>query len=196
MTATDADAAWVTINTPLDSASLAEFCGDVERLFRINPYLEFKDWRAIDGTRFAVSGRNLSNQSNFDVGLALHRASEREFTVSYDHGIKRRTRFAITPGAGGSQLTITDEYEPGPDTDPDTTEVDRSLHAWGVALAEYLRHQARWGRHAWWRWYMRRVWIPMRPAARRITYILLVLTVFEIALFALGAAIYWIEYRS
>ena len=35
----------------------------------------------------------------------------------------------------------------------------------------------------------------MKPTARRITYILLWITVVEIALIALGVAIYFVEYR-
>jgi hypothetical protein len=40
---------------------------------------------------------------------------------------------------------------------------------------------------------MRRVWVPMKPAARRITFILLLAALAEIALFALVMAIYWAE---
>jgi hypothetical protein len=36
------DAAWATINTPLEVNELKLFCQDIERLFRINPMLHFK----------------------------------------------------------------------------------------------------------------------------------------------------------
>jgi hypothetical protein len=43
---------------------------------------------------------------------------------------------------------------------------------------------------------MRRVWLPMKPAGRRITYILLAVTAAEIVLIALVMGIYWLESRG
>jgi len=187
-----ADAAWVVIETPLVPGDLAAFCSDRERLYRINPYLEFGLWHEAAPGAFAVAFRNLSNQREFELQLALERNSASDFTVRYDRGIKLGTRFEIEFSATGSRLRITDEYH-GAATD--TGEVDKSLHAWGVALREYLLRERRWGWCAPWRWYMRRVWVPMKPSARRITFIILMVTLAEIALIALVLAIYWIEYR-
>jgi len=187
-----ADAAWVVIDTPLAPKELAAFCSDLERLYRINPYLEFGLWREAAPGAFAVTFRNLSNQREFELQFALERISASDFTVRYDSGIKRGTRFEIESAATGSRLRITDEYH-GAATD--TGEVDKSLHAWGVALREYLLRERRWGWCAPWRWYMRRVWVPMKPSARRITFIILMVTLAEIALIALVLAIYWIEHH-
>ena len=187
-----ADAAWVVIDTPLAPKDLAAFCSDLERLYRINPYLEFGLWRGTARGAFAVAFRNLSNQREFELLLALERNSASDFTVRYDRGIKLGTRFEIEFSATGSRLRITDEYH---GTATDTGEVDKSLHAWGVALREYLLRERRWGWCAPWRWYMRRVWVPMKPSARRITFIILMVTLAEIALIALVLAIYWIEHR-
>ena len=192
-----ADAAWVVIDTPLDPERLVNFCRDLERLYRINPYLEFRHWYNRDESRFDAAFRNLSNAREFELQLTLDRRSELEFVVYYDRGTKRHTRFQIEPGPVGSRLKITDDYgAAAPGMAVDTGEVDRSLHAWGVALHEYLRREARWGRFAAWRWYMRRVWVPMKPAARRITFIILMVTLAEIALIALVIAIYWAEHRN
>ena len=188
-----ADSAWVTIDVPLAPAALAGFCRDVERLYRVNPYLEFRSWRETAPGAFAVSVRNLSNQRDLELEMKLERASERDFIVHYNRGVKRNTRFEIDSAAGGSRLRITDDYSGT--TAADATEVDRSLHAWGVALREYLLREQRWGWCAPWRWYMRRVWVPMKPSARRITFIILMVTLAEIALIALVLAIYWIEHR-
>lgn len=188
------DAAWVVIETPLRATQLAEFCADIERLYRINPYLEFRYWRGVGAGKHETAFRNLSSQRDVVLALVVESVADREFTVHYDTGVKRCTRFRIEPHGSGSRLTITDEYD-GSARKADLAEVDKSLHAWGVALQEYLRRHARWGHHGWWRWYMRRVWVPMKPSARRIVYILWVLTVFEVALLALGIGIYWIEYR-
>jgi hypothetical protein len=188
-----ADSAWVTIDVPLAPAALAGFCRDVERLYRVNPYLEFRSWRETAPGAFAASVRNLSNQRDLELEMKLERASERDFIVHYNRGVKRNTRFEIDSAAGGSRLRITDDYSGT--TAADATEVDRSLHAWGVALREYLLREQRWGWCAPWRWYMRRVWVPMKPSARRITFIILMVTLAEIALIALVLAIYWIEHR-
>ena len=193
-TAHRADAAWVTIEVPLEPAALAAFCRDVERLYRINPYLEFRRWRETAPGAFTISMRNLSNQRDLDLQLTLEQASERDFSVRYDRGVKRSTRFEIDAADGGSRLRITDDYSGAPESD--TAEVDRSLHAWGVALREYLLRDRRWGWCAPWRWYMRRVWAPMKPSARRITFIILLVTLAEIVLFALVMAIYWAEHRA
>jgi len=188
-----ADAAWVVIDTPLLPGDLAAFCSDLERLYRINPYLEFGRWRGTVSGAFAVAFRNLSNQHEFELQLALERNSESDFTVRYDRGIKRSTRFEIESDATGSRLRITDEYHGT--AAADTGEVDKSLHAWGVALRDYLLREQRWGWCGPWRWYMRRVWVPMKPSARRITFIILMVTLAEIALISLVLAIYWIEHR-
>jgi hypothetical protein len=189
-----ANAAWVTVEVPLEPAALAAFCRDVERLYRINPYLEFRRWRETGPGAFAVSLRNLSNQRDLELQLTLERSSERDFRVRYDRGVRRSTRFEIDATAEGSRLRITDDYRGA--TEADTAEVDRSLHAWGVALREYLLRDRRWGWCAPWRWYMRRVWVPMKPSARRITFIILLVTLAEIALIALVMAIYWAEHRA
>jgi hypothetical protein len=114
--------------------------------------------------------------------------------VRYDRGAKRSTRFEIDATADGCRLRITDDYSGAAETD--VAEVDRSLHAWGVALREYLLRDRRWGWCTPWRWYMRRVWVPMKPSARRITFIILLVTLAEIVLIALVMAIYWAEHRA
>jgi hypothetical protein len=187
------DVAWVVIETPLLPGDLAAFCRDIERLYRINPYLEFHHWRRTAPGAFAVAFRNLSNQRELDLQLTLEPAAKGDFTVRYERGIKRSTRFVIEAIAAGSRLKITDEYDAAPGAD--IGEVDRSLHAWGVALKEYLLRERRWAWCAPWRWYMQRVWVPMKPSARRITFVILLVTLAEIALIALVMAIYWIEYR-
>ena len=188
------DEAWVAIDAPLSAAELARFCLDLERLYRINPYLEFRAWRSRVETADAadVAYRNLSNNRAYEGGFTLHRSSEFDFSVHYDSGIKRQTRFTIAPRGSGSRLVITDDYS-GAGTGADLSEVDRSLHAWGTALREYLAREARWGHIPPWRWYMRRVWVPMKPSARRIAYILIVITLAEVALAGLVMAIYWAE---
>ncbi|NOY16819.1 MAG: hypothetical protein GXP23_07810 [Gammaproteobacteria bacterium] len=198
------DAAWVSIETPLDVQSLLSFCQDVERLFRINPMLTFKKWQAVDDdeNRFQFSGQNISQDEPFDFDLTLQvRKLPETIEVCYQQGIKSSTIFKVEPLPDGSQrkskLTITDTYAGMSEEDREGQlhTVDRSLSVWGKYLQQYLCSWHRWSRFAPWRWYMKRIWQPMNPSGRRITYMLLWITVFEFALIALGVAIYYIEYR-
>lgn len=194
--AAPADAAWVVIESSMDVPALGHFCRDVERLYRINPYYEFRAWRNAGQDRVDIDLRNLSTKRDFTAQLSIERASDLDFTVHYDCGIKRATRFEIEASPSGSRLRITDDYgDAGTDPHLDTEAVDRSLHAWGVALRDYLGREQRWAGYAFWRWYMRHVWLPMKPAARRITFIILMVALAEIMLIALVMAIYWIEHR-
>jgi hypothetical protein len=192
------DASWVSVDTPLSLPALRAFCNDIERLFRINPYLEFEAWIDRGADAYHARFRNLSNQQTAALDMRIERASADEFTAVYGDGIKACTRFALAATATGSRLTLTDDYSrwPGAERAQRIDEVDKSLSAWGWALHAYLRREARWGRFAAWRWYMRRWWLPMTPRARRITYMLIVLSVAELALILAGALIYWIEFAG
>jgi hypothetical protein len=192
-----ADEAWVTIETPLTMEALREFCRDVERLYRINPCLEIASWRRIGDDTFHVAWRNTSNQQDAALDLRIERESADGFEVAYSQGLKRSTRFALAPAAGGSRLTITDDYSGVPEEERArrVAEVDRSLGAWGGALRTHLRRELRWGRKAVYRWTMRRVWIPMKPSARRITTLLVLVTAAELLIVLFVALIWWIEHR-
>lgn len=197
-TQTERDAAWVIVDTPFDLPALRAFCVDTERLFRINPCLEFETWRRSGADSYQARVRNLSNQQTVALDLTIERHTPDEFAVVYHYGIKACTRFKLERTATGSRARITDDYSRLPDADraQHLDEVDKSLNAWGWALHEYLRHERRWGRYAAWRWYMRRLWLPMTPRSRRITYMLVALTAAELALILLGALIYWIEFAG
>ncbi len=198
------DAAWVSIETPLDVESLESFCQDVERLFRINPMLIFKNWQAGDNdeNRVQFSGQNISQEEPFDFDLTLTvRKLADGIEVNYQQGIKSRTTFKIEPlpddSKWKSKLTITEIYAGMSEQDrkEQLHTVDRSLTVWGKYLQKYLHSWHRFSHFAPWRWYMKRVWQPMNPSGRRITYMLLWITAFEIALIGLGVAIYFLEYH-
>lgn len=192
------DASWVIVDTPLSLPALREFCADIERLFRINPYLEFQRWQRSGADSIHAGFRNLSNQQMVELDLRIERESEDAFALIYRAGIKTRTRFVLEAAGAGSRLTITDDYAGMPPAEREQRlhEVDKSLTAWGWALHEYLRREQRWGRYTLWRWYMRRWWLPMTPGARRITYMLVLVTAAELVLVLLVATIYWIENRG
>ena len=195
--ATAQDASWVTIETPLGLAELRRFCADVECLYRINPYLEIQAWRQPAGDEMRVSWRNLSNQQSATLELRREAESADAFSIVYSEGIKRRTRFGMEPAPGGSRLVVTDIYASLPEGERlrRMAEVDKSLTAWGWALHAHLRRQHRWGSIPLWRWGMQRLWLPMRPSARRITMLIVLVTLAEFAFFLLVALIWWIEHR-
>jgi hypothetical protein len=186
----------VTIETPLGIAALREFCDDVERLYRLNPYLEIMTWQPLAAGRFHVAWRNLSNALAQSLDLVCERESSDAFCVTYSQGIKRRTRFAVERAPTGSRLTVTDDYAllPAEERLRRVAEADKSLDAWGWALRAYLRREHRWGGNALWRWTTRRVWLPMRPSARRITRIVLLVSAAEVVLTLVVVLIYWAEH--
>ena len=192
------DAAWAAVNTPLSVGDLKKFCSDIERLFRINPMLEFKSFKSLGSNRYTMSGRNISQEGAFDFDVSF-KVSELEdgLRIDYDNGIKSSTLMKVEEAPTGSKLTITDNYErlPVEDREKHLDEVDRSLVRWAEYLQRFLIMWSRWHRWGPWRWYMRSVWQPMKPMARRITYILLWISVIEVALIALGVAIWFVEYR-
>lgn len=188
------DAAWVVLETPLQASELETFCRDLERLYRVNPFLEFESWQQGAADRFRAVFHNHSNGLRVELEGQVRRESGRAWCVEFAAGAKQGTRFAVEPCPGGSRLTITDEYRSDDHGTPAlAAEVDRSLHAWGVALKTFLERDRRWGWLPGYRAFMRKVWLPMKPAARRITFLVLVIGVADIALVALGLAVYWIE---
>ena len=105
-------------------------------------------------------------------------------------GLKSATHFRVETAPGGAHLVVTDIYAGGSDEERRARagDVDFSLNAWGRALHDYLRTWARWKWLSPWRWYMRRVWQPMKPSARRVVWMIWVISAFEVlALVALMA---------
>lgn len=192
------DVAWASVNTPLSVSDLTTFTRDIERLYRINPMLEFKYFKNLGQHKYAYAGRNIShdNPFEFEFNFAVEELPD-GLQIDYEQGIKSRTVFKIESAPQGSKLTITEYYErlPVEEREQHLHLVDKSLVVWAEYLQRYLITWSRWSRIAPWRWYMRRIWQPMKPIGRRITYILLWITVVEIALILLGVGIYFVEYR-
>ena len=192
------DAAWAAINTPLDVDSLKQFCRDTERLFRINPLLIFNQWQAQGEHRYLFSGQNISQETPFDFEFELSVDELPDgFNIHYCNGIKNSTRIKIEAIPDGSRLTIIDSYEGLSEEEREAriNEVDKSLVTWARYLQKFLLSWKKWSRFGLWRWYMHRIWQPMNPSGRRVTYMLLWITAFEIALITLGVGIYFLEYR-
>ena len=193
------DVAWATLQTPLTEKQLKDFCQDVERLFRINPYLEFKEWRQLGENQYYASGRNISQEPAFEFDYELSvKSLPQGLQVDYSQGLKTSTRFTVEDAEMGGKLTIVDDYSGSSKAERENRlgEVDKSLVKWANDIQTYIIQWQRWSWLAPWRWYMRRVWQPLKPTARRIVYMLLWITLVEIALIALGVGIYLAEYSS
>lgn len=195
--ATD-DAAWAAINTPLSVEELNLFCQDIERLFRVNPMLEFNAWDKLSDNEYHMAVKNISQEESFEVDTKISvEQNLDEIIFNYSNGIKKKTILKIESSEYGSKLTITDSYDGLSDEERQTHmhEVDKSLINWADYLQRFLITWNKWSKFGLWRWYMKRIWQPMKPAGRRITYMLLWITVIEIALIILGVGIYLSEFR-
>lgn len=194
--ATD-DAAWAAINTPLSVEELNIFCQDVERLFRINPMLEFNAWENLSDNQYRMAVKNISQEEPFeiDVNIKVEQKAD-EIILYYSNGIKKKTTLKIEPSEYGSKLTIMDNYDGLTEEERQSHmhEVDKSLINWADYLQRFLITWNKWSKFGLWRWYMKRIWQPMKPAGRRVTYMLLWITLVEVALITLGVGVYLSEF--
>ena len=190
--------AWAVINTPLVEDELIAFCqADVERLLRINPYLEFHKWVRQKEDKYIFAGRNFSQEEPFDFETSiLVEELTNGLRLRYSNVLKKDTEFLVESSPYGSKLTIQEHYYPLAENNQEEwlKQVDRSLTTWAGDIQKYLVMWNRWQWFAPWRWYMYRVWQRMKPSGRRIAYMFWWITLIEIALVILGAGIYWAEY--
>lgn len=191
------DAAWAAINTPLSVEELNIFCQDIERLFRINPMLEFNNWENLSNNHYRMAVKNISHEEPFEIDVEINvEHQDNEITLHYSNGIKKTTALKIEPSEYGSKLTITDNYDGLSEEKRQSHlhEVDKSLINWVNYLQRFLITWNKWSKFGLWRWYMKRIWQPMKPTARRVTYMILWVTLVEIALITLGVGLYFSEY--
>lgn len=183
------DWASVTIETTLAATALRRFLDDVERLYRINPLLEIAAFERTGGDTYRLQALNLSNGREIATQLRVL-ADDHGIEARYADGLKAATSFRVEPSGTVSRLVVTETYG-GSEEERRARldEVDLSLNVWGRALHDYLGHWARWSWLAPWRWYMARVWQPMRPSSRRIVFMIWVISLFEMVALAVIAAI-------
>ncbi|MEW8023582.1 MAG: hypothetical protein ACH255_07860 [Candidatus Thiodiazotropha sp.] len=189
------DAAWVTIETPLSPIQLRNFIGDLERLFRINSLLEFERWESVASDRIFFEAINLSNGKHVKAELSVEHI-DGGLQINYDRLLKSSTSIQVEPSiTNGSNLTIIDDYSGTEESERRRRldEVDRSLEQWGRDLHGFLRLWRRWSWLPPWRWYMQRVWQPMKPSARRITRWIVWITFAEMAVVLLLIAVLVLE---
>ncbi len=197
------DVAWASINTPCSVNELKLFCQDIERLFRINPMLNFKQWQMLDNQCYHFAGQNISQEEPFDFDLLLNVSPiDNGIRIEYQQGLKACTFFIFehidAQTERSARLTIIDDYSAVSKTirKQQLHTVDKSIAIWAEHLQRYLLSWKRWSHIGPWRWYMQNIWQPMRPSGRRIIYILLWVAMLEVALILLGAVIYYLEYHQ
>ncbi|MEK6551288.1 MAG: hypothetical protein AABZ50_06605 [Pseudomonadota bacterium] len=190
------DIAWVAIPCRQTPETLRRYLSDPEILLRINPYLVFKRWEAAGPDRYRVDFHNETNQLEYQGDIAAEMRPDGVLVLHHRKGLKQRTFFSIEATPKGSQLIVVDDYEGPSEAERESrkNEVDRSIVAWGEALRRYFVRQRRYGWLPGWRWYIRRVWMPMKPSHRRILWLLWLFTLFDTVIVALGFAIWFIEY--
>ncbi|NQU60559.1 MAG: hypothetical protein HQ512_05475 [Rhodospirillales bacterium] len=189
------DAAWVTIETPFDAKGLSGFLDDVERLFRINSLLVFENWQSLGNGEYQFKAKNLSNDKTVETGIKTAREGN-TLTVTYRGGLKTTTTFRLDPKPDGTvDLIVTDNYSGTSKQEREARmdEVDKSLTQWGRDLRLYLLAWKKWSWFPGWKWYRRRVWQQMQPMARRICFMLLVVTALEFFAFLMVFTIFWLE---
>ena len=176
------NAAWVRIATKLDVKTLYTFCLRVEWLYRLNPYLRFEAWHQQDNNNFCATWENHSSDVARQIETCLRTEThENEICIKYQTGIKIETYFIIEPNVNASNvadLVIVDRY--GSSESEKADEVDKSIHAWGLSLNRFFKHYVYIERIPYALMLIDRFWIRLSPMARRITYILLVITVVEV----------------
>jgi hypothetical protein len=187
--------AWVRIATPLSADRLLAFSRDAERLLRMNPLLELGEWQELGPSRVRAVVRNLSNGQSGALDFEIEETPG-GLRIRYLDGIKRLTDLRVEPRGAAADLVITDEYAElsAAEYAERQDEVDRSLVPWGHALFRYLRAWRRWSWLPPWRWYMRRVWQPMKPSSRRIVRMLWLVTLLELLAFLFVLAIWVLEH--
>lgn len=195
------DQAWVRVRTEFTPAELLAFVQeDPERLLRINSMYEFLSWQKAGRDTFVLHLRNHVNGLTLETSLGVERMSD-GLILRYGGGLKSATVFRVEPGANGmgADLIVTDDYSHVPEAErvARMAEVDSSLNWWGQDLYRYLNYSRRWGWFPGWKWYMERVWKPMKPTARRVVYILYIVTVVEIVAIIAAVILFgfgWDEY--
>lgn len=189
------DAAWVTIETPFDREELSLFLQDVERLYRINPMLIFDQWQKTGELQYHLKAKNQSNNQLIDTTLNVEPGTD-GIIVHYQQDLRSSTSFRIEEqDDGGVKLIVTDDYSGVSlnDREARIDEVDKSLVNWGSHLHRYMHLWKRWSWVPGWQFYMRKVWQPMKPMARRIAQMLIIITLAEFVLFLLVFTIFSLE---
>lgn len=199
MSAPAEDAAWATAEIPLPAAAVHECVADVERLLRLNPYLQIEKFEPLpdDGQgapRYRLAALNEMNGVRAERVLTMEAIEPGQgYTLRYDAGLKRSTRVHVREAAGGAALEIREDYAAPAGGLAELREVDRSLAPWAAAIRRYLVARDRWGRVPGYRAWSGGFWLRMTPRERRIARLLVWIAALEFVVFLFVFAIFWNE---
>lgn len=185
------NAAWVDIDLPQPAQEIAEYVRDVERLLRLNPYLEIRRFATVTGG-FELDAVNEMNGLAVSQRLTFRETGPWAFALDYSSGLKQATEVEVEPQGAGARLRIRETYRP-PADDAELAQVDRSLTPWGESVRRHFLGLARWGRIPLYRWWRERAWLAMKPRERRIVRLLAWITALEFAFFLLVLAVFVAE---
>ncbi|MHA1598446.1 MAG: hypothetical protein ACTSV1_06955 [Alphaproteobacteria bacterium] len=190
------DSAWVSIETPFDAEWLAHFISDPGRVVRINSLMLFDEFEQIGPAEYRMKAQNLSNDKLVETTFKAE-AEGSDLIIRYSDGLKSATRFHIEDKPGGvANLIITDEYGGGTskqEREARIDEVDKSLIKWGQDVHKYVHQLDKWGWLPGFKWYMGGFWLRMKPLARRIAYLLIMITIAEFVMFLMVFTVFWLE---
>ncbi|MDP3482381.1 MAG: hypothetical protein Q8S05_03615 [Sulfuricella sp.] len=202
--ASDEDAAWVSVDLPLPPGELFASLQNLERLFRLNPYLEIKSWQEENPGQLylgkqvrleSVNEMNGLRQSATLIVTGLQPGAS--FTLGYAGGLKQATVVSVQELApSSSRLVVKDCYPAQIDAaerEARASEVDKSLVPWGASIRHYFLRRARWGWLPFYGWFQDRFWLKMPPRQRRIARLIIWTTALEFVVFLFVFVIYWLE---
>jgi hypothetical protein len=193
-TAADDNTAWVSVEIPAPPADAVDFCRDVGRLLRLNPYLEIRAWEEVPGPfgpgkRYRLQALNEMTGIEHDLTLTVATANTDGFTIGFSEGAKCTLALHVSPHGTGTALTLREHYDREADPAVLAQEVDRSLMPWAVAIRRHYIGMGRWG---WLPGYRpaRRFWLRMKPRERRIGRLLIWISALEFVLFLVVLALF------
>ncbi|RLJ68043.1 hypothetical protein [Sulfurisoma sediminicola] len=170
---------------PLSVAELADFVRDAERLWRLNPHLDIRDWRPREDG-FAYAAHDELGGRDVEAWVTVGGDNGR-LTLRYATGLRQATEIIVEAAADGAHLIVIDHYPRIEDPqDPRLAEVDRTLVPWVAAIRRHLLARRRWRWLPGWRWWNERFLLHMAPRSRRIVRLLVWISVLEFLVF-LGA---------
>ncbi|MBF0609544.1 MAG: hypothetical protein HQL55_00290 [Magnetococcales bacterium] len=187
-----ANRAWVEVATPLSCPELWQFLQDIRRLLRLNPHWNLHHWQQ---ENLLCQARLQDELVDYPLELSfLLESSPQTWTMTFHHrqGEKILTRFTLRPAADFTAiLTIEDFYHhPLSHQHP---RLDHSLIPWGSAIHGHLLQQKKYGWLPGYAWYMDRVHLAMAPRNRRLTRLLLILSLAEFIFFLGVLALYLLQ---
>lgn len=199
------DSAWISVDLPFPSGEIYEFLQKLDRLFRLNPYLEIKSWqedargRLFHGKQIRVEALNEMIGLQQSMTLSVSDVQpDVSFRLDYDRGLKQATIFTVQKlGPALSRLVVKELYPAEmslAEREARMNEVDRSLVPWGAAIHSYFIRRTRWGWLPFFKWMQDRFWLGMTPRHRRIARMIIWTTVLEFVVFLFVFVIYWLEW--